>query len=93
MVADIRMNNKLYFIAYEYTPHMCITIKGNAVISEDPTKVWQRTLDSIIEDSEGDTFAITNFHQIDSQIYKAARKHNPSNEEYVRLSKKDATKL
>jgi len=85
------MKNEHYFIAYEYTSDNWEPRRGNAVISEKPVRVWQRTLDRISDDSSEVEFAITGFHTIGKRDYDAGKKHNPSFEDYVALSDKDAS--
>ena len=81
------MSNRAYYlISYRFTPHLCSTINGNAVISEHPTSVISRTSKEM---GRGDTFHIGNWEKITKKQYTGCKKHNPGCCAYIRLHRDD----
>lgn len=80
-----------YFIGYQYSPYLARQIIANAVISEPPVNLWQRTLDQLVGGLSQDTFAITFAQPIDRVTYERGRVHNPLlRGDYVAISEQDA---
>jgi len=80
-------------ISYEYTPYMCETIKGNAVISESIPNLIQRNINNRKSRyDEDDFFTIIHWMSITKKEYKALLHNNPRVESYITLKEVDYPK-